>query len=112
MKMTPVKLFNDIMHVHRLTRISDLLSLFLVMMCARMFERYYGESIWWYICGFIISMIVTSLFAMRRSIRFKRKLNDFVQVENYELASVIVEKKVVQPSHIKPLLENIAKAEE
>lgn len=112
MKMTPVKLFNDLMHIHRLTRISDLLSLFLVMMCARMFEGYYGESIWWYICGFIISTIVTSLFAMRRSIKFKHKLNDFIQVENHELATMIVEKKIVKPSHIKPILEDISKAEE
>lgn len=111
--MIPMKVVNEILS--KKTR-QSMLHIFIVsglIIGATFMEQYTKiESLWWYFGAIMLSIlfIMTHIYITNTSIR--NKLGIKVQEENYELATMIVEKKLVNPSNVKEVLDEIANKDE
>lgn len=110
--MTTVKLIERILKIKRIQSIGHILVLVMNILIATLLERKTGiQSLWWYFGAVALSIIVCMITLTISDKRLMSHLNDRMQEENYELATMIVEKKLVNPSHIKPVLDKIAEAD-
>ena len=69
-------------------------------------------SMWWYILTLGIGIVINFIFTKIYDHRIRKRLSDYIQEENYEIATMIVERGVITPSSIKPILESITEIEE
>ena len=110
--MTAVKLIERILKIKRIQSIGHILVLVMNILIAMLIERKTEiQSLWWYFGAVVLSIIVCMITLTISDKHLMNRLNDKIQEENYELATMIVEKKLVNPSHIKPVLEKISEAD-
>ena len=103
----------EILKFHRRNVIYNGLILLIEAAFAHIIEEKTGIiSMWWYILTIGIGIVINLIMANIFSHKIRKHLSQIIQEENYELTTMIVERGIVNPSHIKPLLESIASADE
>ena len=75
-------------------------------------EKYTGcESPWWYFGAVVISAIIIMTHISLSTRWILRTVDEKLKAENHEIATMLIEKKLVNPSHIKPILDEIVNAD-
>ena len=113
MKMVPIKLINDIVSFKDRISVLNSFTLLGAAGVAHIIEYNTGNtSMWWYFLTFAIAMVINITLNIIYKMRLNKQLIDYVQEENYEIATMIADKKLVNPSHIKPVLDKISESTE
>lgn len=106
--MVPIKVVNKLLKYKDINIILNAMILLGEAGIAHIIEEETGiVSMWWYYLTIGIGTIINIIFAKLYNHRVRKQLRDFVQEENDELATMLVERKIVNPSQIKPVLKAI-----
>ena len=113
LKMIPIKVVNKLLKYKDINIILDAMILLGEAGIAHIIEEETGiVSMWWYYLTIGIGTIINLVFAKLYNHKVRKQLRNLIQEENDELATVFVERGIVNPSHIKPILNSIAEYKE
>jgi hypothetical protein len=106
--MVPIKIVNKLLKYKDINIILDAMILLGEAGVAHIIEEETGiVSMWWYYLTIGIGTIINLVFAKLYNHRVRKQLRNLIQEENDELATMLVEREIVNPSKIKPILESI-----
>ena len=108
MKMIPIKVVNKILKYKDINIILDAMILLGSAGVAHIIEYKTGmRSLWWYYLTIGVGTAINILFGKIYNHRVRKQLDDLVQKENNEIATMLIERKIINPSQIKPILKSI-----
>lgn len=108
MKLTPMKVVDGVIIKKDKSSFVHIVIITASVLTAIHFEHKTGiESIWWYIGAIVVSTILIMIQMVITNRRIRMHLADDIREEDYELATLLVDKKLVYPSKIQSLLDEI-----
>lgn len=111
--MTPKKLINEIIYKKNSVSILMIVVYTLVTIISYVVHDQFGEkSLFWYFGISALLIVIFVIIIAKQDSKIEKTLEDKITEENYELATILVEEKVINPSMVKPLLEQIANVNE